>query len=170
MTEATHASSLLFCLFSFLFGVGMSGTHAVLYGVLAAARLLPLAPKRAPDTEASPSATDGTLPTLSEKARSFFLGYLVLDVATFFLFAVLYLLFLFLWNDGVFRLYSLLFAVFGSLLTHRKARFFIARPVAFLLSFPFRALRWLFASSFRQVLAISRRKKPKQLDETDKMV
>ena len=206
---ATHVSSLLFCLFSFLFGAGMAFLHAALYGTLAALRLLPPVTGRdtggehptAPRTaegergarskEARPVQADGEA---KEKGRSsaqatqgrdngaaeieaekkkkkkgsrpFFFGYLLLDLFFFLLFAVCYLLFLFLWHDGVFRLYSLLLAALGAGLFHRVARTLVARPVAFLLSLPVR----LLSMAFSRVLAFCRRKKSKQLDETDKIV
>lgn len=196
---ATHVSSLLFCLFSFLFGVGAALLHAALCGTLAAFRLLPpltgrgkreprapIAPRTAKDAtvearaETPPRQAPGAKTEKSresaeaiarsgvkpKKERRFFLGYLLLDLSFFLLFAVCYLLFLFLVHGGIFRLYSLALAALGAWAFRRAARTLVARPVYWLLSLPVR----LLAAAFSRVLAFCRRKKPKQLDETDKIV
>ena len=60
---ATAISSLLFCLFSFLFGVAMAAMHAALYAVLSALHLLPSVTERSakkfvPDAEQATPAPD----------------------------------------------------------------------------------------------------------------
>ena len=176
----------------------MALLHAALYGMLSAFRLLPpvtgrawgrkerssAAPTRKKEGNGAPSETHGALASEQKEnakregvvpiaqtakkrgTRRFILGYLVLDLSFFLLFAVFYLLFLFFVHGGVFRLYSLLFAALGAFAFRRVARALVARPSFLLLSLPFSLLSALFSCIF----ALLQRKKPKQLDETDKIV
>lgn len=183
VTGTPIPSSLLFCLFSFLFGVGLSVLHAVLRGVLSAFFLLPPVERRASagdrhakepssaPAEKSDDAAKGARDENKKKGtRRFVLGYLLLDLSFFLLATALYLLFLFLLHGGVLRIYSLLLLALGMLVSYPTARALVARPVFVLLSLPGRLLGWALSPFFRRILRWKPRKKPKQLDETDKMV
>ena len=127
MTGASLGHGLLFCLFSFVFGMGTAAFRAVLFGVLAGARLLP-----------SPVREEKR-----NKVLSFF-GYLFFDLTFFVLTASAYTVFLYAVNDGVLRLYSLLLALLGVMLLHRPAERLLARPLYRLFSLPITHVGRLF--------------------------
>lgn len=177
------SSSLLFCLFSFLFGVGLSVLRAVLRGGLSALSLLPPVVRRTDEEgargketvslgEERPQDAANGSEKKGKKKRPwrYAFGYLLLDLSFFALAAILYLLFLFLLHGGVLRFYSLMLVLLGAFLSHSLCSLWIARPTAALLALPFRAVRALLSPLFARIFRFARRKKAKQLDETDKMV
>ena len=138
---------LLFCLFSLLFGLVAALVAELLRALLTSLWLLP---KKESEEKISVCAA---------------VGFFAYDVLLFTLLASLYTVFLFLVNEGVFRLYSLCLVICG---------FFLFRPLARGMVFPIeRALSWLFSFPLLLFYSFFRcltRKRRKRLDENGKMV
>ena len=163
--HVTLSSVLLFCLFSFLFGVFAAFFFQVCYAIFAALRWLPYGQKGSKEKDEKPSAA-GTV-----KKRYVF-GYFFFDTSSLVIIAALYLIFLYAVNEGVFRLYSLLLALCGGILFFRPARFaayplfcLLDRTVSVLVS-----LARLPAALLRRLLQKRKKKTREVLDETGKMV
>lgn len=145
MTGATFAHALLFCLFSFLFGVGTAVFRALLYAVLAAVRLLPS-------------------PIEREKKGNrvlLFFGYLLFDISFFVFTACAYMIFLYAVNDGIFRVYSLLFVLLSVCLLWQITDRLVNRPLFRLLSLPIGLLEKLFRRLRPHLARLSKRSKRK---------
>ncbi len=171
---------LLFCLFSFLFGVFAVLYTEALRALFTASGLLPskesrrhrissLCRMRAQGKAKPPKAE-----AKKEKPSPLHVvGYLLYDLLFWLSLSVFYAVFLYEANGGIFRLYSLLLDLCGFLLFKGLAVRLFARPfflvLSFALSFVGLFLRfplWSFLAFFRRAT----RKKPKQLDENAEMV
>lgn len=150
MTGTPLTEALLFCLFSFLFGIFLALFRAFFQGILSALRLLP---------------REGG----GAEKRRFFLGYLFFDLFFFLIASFGYMIFLYALSGGVFRFYSLVLVALGFYFCHSFAHRFVFRPVSFVFSRFFSLLVLPWVTLFR-LLRKRIRKKPKQLDETGKMV
>ena len=170
---------LLFCLFSFLFGVLLAAFSEGYRAAFAALHLFPLdGGVRTPLSSLCPLRNGKKKTPASKKTRTgrpslSVIGCFLYDLSLWVLLASFYMIFLYAANNGIFRFYSLLFTVLGFFLLRDMASRLFFRPLLFLLSWLFSAsgllLRlplWLSLRFFRFVT----RKKRKMLDEKCEMV
>ena len=158
--NAPLSSRLLFCLWSFLFGIFAAALAALLRSVLSALRLLPCI-GRAEGRLASAFR----LPPRKKREGRHFVGYFLYDLSCGVGFFSLYTLFLYGYGGGVFRWYSLLLAVLGLLLAKAPALRLIALPAAFL-----SALARFFPFCVYRIFKRLREKGDKKLDESGNIV
>lgn len=159
MMTPSLSSSLLFCLFSFLFGGLSFMFRECQRGAFCALRLLPrpcepktLFRRRGSEGKIPPSCeTDGQKDHPSEtrknkksrrkhphqNEKTCFFGYLLFDLSFFVLFGICYMLFLYAENEGIFRVYAFLLTALGFGLTRHLIKNKIAAYVFAVLSLPF---------------------------------
>lgn len=154
LTGTSLSLALLFCLWSFLFGLFASLLAAGVRAIFLSLRLL---------------SDEKRESKISFRAA---LGFFLYDVIVAILLSCAYLIFLYVANGGIFRLHSLLLAVCGFFLFFPVARCFF-RPFQYLLSGVLAMLARIFCFPIRIFLhfwgRISR-KKIKRLDEKGKIV
>ena len=152
--SAPLASDLLFCLYSFLFGMLFSLLAETLRALFMSVRLL------------RHDAIEGRISALTV------IGSFLYDVITFVSFASLYMIFLFVANEGVFRLSSFALVLCGFFLFRPAARR-MNRPLFWILFRLFGLLGGVLSVPARFCARLFRRiarKKRKRLDEKGKMV
>ena len=159
--SAPLSSRLLFCLYSFLFGVGAAVLASLLRSVFTALRLLPCTEKR------GRIASAFRLPSIrkEKKKRLFFIGYFFYDFLCGIGFFSLYMLFLYAYGGGALRLYAFLLSLLGLWLAKR--------PVSRLFAFPcdlLGAVLRLIPYCVYRILKRLRGKGGKKLDENGNMV
>lgn len=170
---------LLFCLFSFLFGVLLAAFSEGYRAVFAAFHLFPLdGGVRTPLSSLCPLHSGKKEAPASKKTRKrrlslSVIGCFLYDLSLWILLSSFYMIFLYAANNGIFRFYSLLFTVLGFFLLRSMASHLLFRPLLFLLSWLVSALGlllrlpvWLSLRFFRFMA----RKKRKKLDEKCEMV
>ena len=156
--RVTLPSLLLFCLFSFLFGVFCSLFLWMTRALCSALRVLPYRERQEQKEK--------------KTKRRYVFGYFFFDFFSCVFLAVFYLIFLYAANGGAFRLYSLLLAVLGGVFFYAPAER-IAYPVFFVSSRIVSLLLRFFKFPFLAVVRLLQKKKrkaPSLLDETEKMV
>lgn len=145
--DAPLRVGLLFCLSSFLFGGAAAFFAELLRAIFISLRLLTCKREK---NKISPRVV---------------IGFFFYDILLFTSLASFYMIFLFVANEGILRIHSVLLALLG---------FFLLRPLARKAFYPVeRILSWIFALPFRLLrffLERLSRKKRKRLDEDGKMV
>ena len=196
MTGATHLSALTLVMLSLLFGGGLSIMRECVRGALSLFRLLPPpvayrspfpkllrrgAPiskkEHTPESEEKRSRRGKDELKEKEKRKRglppHFFGYLFFDLVFFLSFAVCYLIFLFVFNEGIVRGYSLLCVLFGFLFCRKTAHRMLAIPLFRLGSFFFSLLAFLLSFLMLPVILgarrlIVRKKEKKNLTKNEK--
>ena len=159
--NAPLSSHLLLSLYSFLFGVFGAALAALLRSAFSALRLLPCTEK------GGRLASAFRIPGRAKRTRKcgFYVGYFFYDLLCGVGFFALYMLFLYAYSEGVFRLYSLLLAVLGLFLAKAPAMRLFSFPTALLGAsirfFPF----WIY-----RIFKRLRGKGGKKLDENRNIV
>lgn len=150
LMSAPLREGLLFCVFSFLFGCFSSLFSAFFRAPFAAFCLLP-------DKEQEKKVPPRVI-----------IGCFLHDILLSLFLSSFYMIFLFLANDGTFRVYSLAFCLLG---------FFLFSPISRTLAYPLVRVFSFFASLlakpwrlFLRFLHHMSRKKGKRLDEKGKMM
>ena len=177
LTGTPLSLALLFCLFSFFFGVFCVFFTEGLRALFMALRLLPSDEERwwriCALCRILEKRQESTKKTKGKIAPLHFVGFLLYDLLFWISLSAFYTIFLYAANGGSFRLYSLALVLCGFLLFKRTVARFFARPLFLLVSFVISlvglALRfptWLILFFFRYLP----RKKPKQLDESAEIV
>lgn len=174
----TLTSLLLFCLFSFLFGIASAFFVAWYRAVFSALRLLPRTSQAMCDVpkEDTPNNTQKAKKMHASpkprKKRKYIVGYFLFDLSATLLLAVAYLLFLYAVNGGTFRLFSLLLAALGGVAACRIATW-SALPLyvtLFLLASLPRKLICFVLTPLRVLFRRHTKKTHNPLDETEKIV